>query len=298
MAGQGTIFLDEIGGYGLSTAGEAPPGAPRSGIPSIGRQRDEEGQRERVRVMARHTFRPGKGHARRTLSRRPILSAQCLINLQHVPALRDRPDEILPLAEAAFLMKHATAGVAALEILPSLSDALLTYHWPGNIRELEDLARKYLVLQDPGAIAEDLRLRSQRKSQPIPPTSRSGPIRIRWARPTRPPLLKMYRSRGGRPENRRDFDCSEPHQVEPKTGGSHFARPDHKAATYKMKKLGIDCKPVDATSTAAPLQKPEALPQETLTGHWIDWRMALILRLDPDPRALGRFPPGRSNTIG
>ncbi len=72
-----------------------------------------------------------------------------------IPPLRERRDEILPLARL-FLEKHALAGVPALDLPLRLNEALVAYHWPGNIRELENTIRKYLVFGDPDAAAEEL----------------------------------------------------------------------------------------------------------------------------------------------
>ena len=52
-----------------------------------------------------------------------------------IPSLRERKDEIIPLAEY-FLNKHGIPGMEQPEILPVLREALLNHDWPGNIREL------------------------------------------------------------------------------------------------------------------------------------------------------------------
>jgi DNA-binding NtrC family response regulator len=72
-----------------------------------------------------------------------------------IPPLRDRRDEILPLARL-FLEKHALPGMTPPAPTQRLNEALLAYHWPGNIRELENTIRKYLVFGDPDALAEEL----------------------------------------------------------------------------------------------------------------------------------------------
>jgi two-component system response regulator FlrC len=63
-------------------------------------------------------------------------------------ALRDRPLDILPLAEF-FLRKHA---VALSREIPHLSlDAkrkLLAYNWPGNVREMDNIIQRTLIMND------------------------------------------------------------------------------------------------------------------------------------------------------
>jgi DNA-binding NtrC family response regulator len=67
-----------------------------------------------------------------------------VINVR-VPPLRERREEILPLAEF-LLRKHAVSGEPPLPIRPALAEALIKYHWPGNVRELENMIRKLLIL--------------------------------------------------------------------------------------------------------------------------------------------------------
>ena len=54
-----------------------------------------------------------------------------------LPPLRDRADDILPLARH-FLHEYAAANKPAMEISPAAAEALLTSSWPGNVRELEN----------------------------------------------------------------------------------------------------------------------------------------------------------------
>jgi two-component system response regulator AtoC len=72
-----------------------------------------------------------------------------------IPALRDRKDEVIPLAQY-FLRKHALSGAPLPDIPPALERALLAHPWPGNIRELENVIRRYLVFPDPDLIIREL----------------------------------------------------------------------------------------------------------------------------------------------
>lgn len=72
-----------------------------------------------------------------------------------VPPLRDRRDEILPLAD--YLMrKHAPEYGSAGRLTPAVQKAMLEYDWPGNVRELENLIHRILVLDDADEIAMEL----------------------------------------------------------------------------------------------------------------------------------------------
>ncbi|MFZ4736416.1 MAG: sigma 54-interacting transcriptional regulator [Bradymonadia bacterium] len=64
----------------------------------------------------------------------------------HVPALRERLDDILPLArvllaDAALRMKHKVTGLS-----PAAADQLLRYTWPGNVRELANSMERAVAL--------------------------------------------------------------------------------------------------------------------------------------------------------
>ena len=71
----------------------------------------------------------------------------------HVPPLRERPGDIVPLAEH-LMRTHAEGGPA-----PRLTDGaravLEGYHWPGNVRELANVVQRALILQRGGAVAPD-----------------------------------------------------------------------------------------------------------------------------------------------
>jgi two-component system response regulator FlrC len=61
-----------------------------------------------------------------------------------IPALRERPGDIVPLAEHA-LRRHAR-GAAPLELDAGARERLLEHRWPGNVRELENVMQRAAVL--------------------------------------------------------------------------------------------------------------------------------------------------------
>ena len=63
-----------------------------------------------------------------------------------VPPLRERPEDILPLAHI-FVEKYARAmGKPARTISPDAEAVLLSYRWPGNVRELENAVERAMVV--------------------------------------------------------------------------------------------------------------------------------------------------------
>ena len=63
-----------------------------------------------------------------------------------IPALRQRPEDIVPLAKH-FLAAHGGAmGRAGLRLTPAAEAALRAYGWPGNVRELENVMQRAVIL--------------------------------------------------------------------------------------------------------------------------------------------------------
>ena len=73
-----------------------------------------------------------------------------------MPPLRERIEEIPVLSQHFMRKESAKYGRDPLPISPSLMRALTLYEWPGNIRELENTIKRYVVLADEGAILQEL----------------------------------------------------------------------------------------------------------------------------------------------
>jgi DNA-binding NtrC family response regulator len=78
----------------------------------------------------------------------------------NVPALVDRPEDILPLA------RHFLSSQVKLK--PSAEQALLSHSWPGNVRELQNLAKRASILTPNGDITAELLGLTQHGSSPLP----------------------------------------------------------------------------------------------------------------------------------
>ena len=165
-----------------------------------------------------------------------------VINIR-VPPLRERSSEIVPLAEF-LLSKYVFAGQPAPEILPELQLALLAYHWPGNIRELENFMRKFLVLQDAEQAVAELKARAERREKNMAPaaaaaTNQAGDGSV------------SSLSKVNEVQRRLEVDA-----ILTALAETHWNRKlaaarlniDYKALLYKMKKLGIDAESRTAQS--------------------------------------------------
>jgi two-component system, response regulator FlrC len=74
----------------------------------------------------------------------------------HLPALRERPDDILPLAQ--YFLSRPVAGAApahAYTLTPPAAQRLMQHAWPGNIRELENVMQRAMIMAPAELIAEE-----------------------------------------------------------------------------------------------------------------------------------------------
>jgi len=161
-----------------------------------------------------------------------------------VPPLRERTDEILTLAEF-FLRKHSRPGMAPLPVTPSLHQALIAHYWPGNIRELENVMRKYLVIRDADIIGDDLRLRTLRRAAPAL-ASQKGKVAAAGAsvgadyeEPPATPILRQVTKAKEQAETDAILAALNSTRWNRKQA-AQILNIDYKALLYKMKKLSIE----------------------------------------------------------
>jgi len=73
-----------------------------------------------------------------------------------VPALKDRREDIPPLAELFMARSAETSGMPAREMSADAIAALQAYDWPGNVRQLRNLV-DWLLIMAPGGAADPIR---------------------------------------------------------------------------------------------------------------------------------------------
>src|SRR5262249_14845047 len=73
----------------------------------------------------------------------------------HLPALRDRRDDVLPLSEAFLGEIGRSIGRPPGGISREARQLLLDYHWPGNVRELRNILERAAILCDGGLITAE-----------------------------------------------------------------------------------------------------------------------------------------------
>jgi DNA-binding NtrC family response regulator len=68
----------------------------------------------------------------------------------HVPALRERGDDILLLADHFLGRAARRFGIRVAGFSPSARSALMAYRWPGNVRELQNTIERAVILTEAG----------------------------------------------------------------------------------------------------------------------------------------------------
>jgi len=152
MADGGTILLDEIGDMDVRLQAKLLQVLQDHQFQRIG---GKDIVKVDVRVMAATHRDLETAIAERTF-REDLYYRLNVIHI-HLPALRDRAEDILPLAEH-FLARSATkAGKDVRGFHETARKALLAYGWPGNVRELENVVERAVALaQEPLVQPEDL----------------------------------------------------------------------------------------------------------------------------------------------
>lgn len=150
LADGGTILLDEIGDMDFRLQAKLLQVLQDHEFRRIG---GRETIKVNVRVMAA-THRDLEKAMSDNTFREDLYYRLSVVTL-HVPPLRDRTEDIIPLAEF-LLQKHAVEGVPMPRLTEDLRRAFVEYHWPGNVRELENWVRKLTVIRDSEGIAREL----------------------------------------------------------------------------------------------------------------------------------------------
>ena len=154
QADGGTLFLDEIGDMSPSTQAKILRVLQEHEFERLGGTRT---LRVDVRLIAA-TNRDLPAMVQAGQFREDLYYRLNVVSIE-MPPLRDRKDDIVPLAQS-FIRKLAgelKKKVDGLE--PDAQKLLMRYNWPGNIRELENTIERAILLAEGRAIASvDLRL--------------------------------------------------------------------------------------------------------------------------------------------
>jgi len=163
----GTLFLDEVA--------EIPPNLQAKLLRYLQERRFERVGEQRtrqsdVRIIAA-TNRNLEQDVEDGRFRQDLLYRLNVVEIQVAP-LRERPEDILPLARRFLAFFARAAGRAVQTLSPAAEAVLLQYPWPGNVRELRNTMERAVILW-PAQIIEPQAFPG-RMSGPLPSGPRIG----------------------------------------------------------------------------------------------------------------------------
>jgi two-component system response regulator HydG len=178
----GTLFLDEVGEISPGMQVKLLRALQEREIRRVGENRNRT---VNVRVVA--ATNRDLLHSVSAGSFRQDLYYRLKVIELHLPALRERREDILPLArvllaDAAVRMQRQLEGLA-----PSVADQLLRYDWPGNVRELEN------AMERAAALARGSRVELEDLPEEIRVVSSPKPIGAATERASVRPLAEIER---------------------------------------------------------------------------------------------------------
>jgi sigma-54-specific transcriptional regulator len=169
-AHRGTLFLDEIGDLPLTTQVKLLRVLQEREVVRVGSRKP---LRIDVRLVAATNVDLEAAVASGRF--RADLFYRIKVITAHLPPLRERRGDILPLADH-FLTRYSRRLSVRRQFSDGAEEALLAYPWPGNIRELENVIhRSVLVARNEEIQVEDLVLPTLAVPVPVAPASSTEP---------------------------------------------------------------------------------------------------------------------------
>jgi two-component system, NtrC family, response regulator AtoC len=155
LASSGTLFLDEIGELDVTSQAKLLQVLQDARFTCIGGQEDK-------RVNVRFVFATNVDLAEQMALgtfREDLFYRINVINL-HLPPLRERIEDIPALCEYFIARHNQKYNGSAGRLSEGCIRCLQEYHWPGNIRQLENATKRYVILGSEDAILSELRERA------------------------------------------------------------------------------------------------------------------------------------------
>lgn len=147
IADGGTLFLDEIGEMDLSLQSKLLRFLQTGTITRVG---DAKARPVDVRIICATNRNPMQLVSDKQF--REDLFYRLHVLPIHLPPLRQRPADIMALANR-FLMRFAAEENKRFEgFEPDVADLFVAREWPGNVRQLQNLVRRVVVMFDGGLV--------------------------------------------------------------------------------------------------------------------------------------------------
>jgi two-component system response regulator AtoC len=227
-ASGGTLFLDEIGELPIGLQVKLLRVLQEGEIRRLGDSQDTKVDVRVVAATARDlSAEVGRGAFREDLFYRLNVFAL------HLPALRERREDIPPLVSHFLARMNARMGLSVTGTSPEAMRLLVDYDWPGNVRELENCIERAIVLCEGAQIEVDaLPERLHNATTPAPVAAANGlmdenenDLSIKRAsRRSEEALIRraLQKTRGNR------------------TRAAELLEISHRALLYKIKEYGIN----------------------------------------------------------
>ncbi len=145
LADGGTLFLDEVGEIPLALQGKLLRVLQEQTFEPVG---DDRTRQVNVRVVAA-TNRPLEAEVEKGRFRRDLYYRLSVLPLE-IPPLRERREDILPMARSFLEETGRRLNLPARALTKEDEATLLAYDFPGNVRELQNVVERALVLQASG----------------------------------------------------------------------------------------------------------------------------------------------------
>jgi two-component system response regulator HydG len=143
----GTLFLDEVGDMPMSTQIKLLRVLEEHRITRVG---DNKSIKVNVRLLSA-TNRPLEEMVAQGTFRNDLYYRLNIVTV-HLPALRERPEDIVPLMDhfrKMFVKRHAKQQCS---FAPAVTRRFYAYEWPGNIRQLRNFVETMVVLDTDGLL--------------------------------------------------------------------------------------------------------------------------------------------------
>ncbi|MDH4229198.1 MAG: sigma-54 dependent transcriptional regulator [Nitrospirota bacterium] len=160
LADNGTLFLDELGDLSLATQAKILRVLQEREFVRVGGNRTISVD---VRLIA--ATNKNLEEAIKAGTFREDLYYRLNVFPIHLRPLRERREDILPITEHFLSLK--ASGQAPKRISREAADLLEAYHWPGNIRELENVVEQLMILARGEVLTAEILPSHIRQQQPV-----------------------------------------------------------------------------------------------------------------------------------
>jgi|SRR5688572_17177184 len=174
FAAEGTVFLDEIGEMPVSLQAKLLRVLEQKQVRRLGSLKERD---VNCRIVAA-TNRDLQARVTEGTFREDLYYRLSVIRID-LPSLRERPDDIKPLASHFLDVLSREHGVRAKRITEDALEALRNYSWPGNVRELRNAIEGAIIGADGAEIrAEHIAVRARGKASRLDNAGSSAVIEI------------------------------------------------------------------------------------------------------------------------